>query len=53
MIKIIQGNCLDKLKELPAESVDTCITSPPYFNLRDYQQTWTIRFRRYLSRIHR
>ena len=38
MIKIIQGNCLDKLKELPAESVDTCITSPPYFNLRDYQQ---------------
>ena len=38
MIKIIQGNCLDKLKELPAESVDTCITSPPYYNLRDYQQ---------------
>lgn len=38
MIKIIQGNSLDKLKELPAESVDTCITSPPYYNLRDYQQ---------------
>lgn len=38
MIKILQGNCLDKLKELPAESVDTCITSPPYYNLRDYQQ---------------
>ena len=33
---IIQGNVLDKLKELPSDSVDMCITSPPYWNLRDY-----------------
>jgi len=36
-IKILQGNCLDKLKELPEKFINTCITSPPYFNLRDYQ----------------
>jgi len=30
------GNCLDILPTLPAESVQTCITSPPYFGLRDY-----------------
>ena len=36
MIKILQGNCLDKLKELPDESINTCITSPPYWGLRDY-----------------
>jgi len=36
MIKILQGNCLDKLKELPDQSVNTCITSPPYWGLRDY-----------------
>ena len=36
MIKIIQGNCLDKLKELPDQSINTCITSPPYWGLRDY-----------------
>ncbi len=36
MIKIIQGNCLEKLKELPEQSVNTCITSPPYWGLRDY-----------------
>jgi DNA modification methylase len=30
------GDVLDKLREMPAESVHCCITSPPYFGLRDY-----------------
>lgn len=30
------GNCLDTLRELPDESVDCCVTSPPYWGLRDY-----------------
>jgi DNA modification methylase len=34
--KILQGNALDKLKELPAESINCCVTSPPYWALRDY-----------------
>jgi len=34
---IYQGDCLEVLKTLPGESVDCCVTSPPYFNLRDYQ----------------
>lgn len=29
-------DCLDGLKQLPDESVDCCVTSPPYFGLRDY-----------------
>jgi DNA modification methylase len=33
---IIQGDCITKLKELPDESVNCCITSPPYWGLRDY-----------------
>jgi len=33
---IIQGDALTRLKELPSESADCCITSPPYFGLRDY-----------------
>ena len=33
---IIQGDALARLKELSSESVDCCITSPPYFGLRDY-----------------
>ena len=37
MIKILQGNCLEVLKDLPEQSVNTCITSPPYWGLRDYQ----------------
>lgn len=30
------GDCIEVLKTLPAGSVQTCITSPPYFGLRDY-----------------
>ncbi len=29
-------DCLAGLKQLPDNSVDCCVTSPPYFNLRDY-----------------
>lgn len=34
--KIIQGDCLEVLKNFPDESVDMVITSPPYDNLRNY-----------------
>lgn len=37
MIRLIQGDALERLRELPAESVQCCITSPPYFRLRDYE----------------
>lgn len=33
---IINGDALLELKKLPSESVDMVITSPPYWNLRDY-----------------
>jgi DNA modification methylase len=34
--KIIQGDALEVLKQMPDEVVDTIITSPPYWSLRDY-----------------
>ena len=34
--KIIQGDALAVLQTLQDESVDCVITSPPYWNLRDY-----------------
>ena len=33
---IINENCLTGLKNLPDCSIDCCVTSPPYFGLRDY-----------------
>ena len=35
-IKILAGDCLKILKTLPDESVNCCVTSPPYWGLRDY-----------------
>jgi site-specific DNA-methyltransferase (adenine-specific) len=34
--KIITGDCLTMLKEMESKSVQCCITSPPYWGLRDY-----------------
>jgi len=30
------GDALEVLRGMPAESVQCCVTSPPYYNLRDY-----------------
>jgi DNA modification methylase len=35
-IQIIEGDCRDMLATLPVQSVHCCVTSPPYFGLRDY-----------------
>jgi DNA modification methylase len=34
--QIINGDVLDVLRTLPDESVHCCVTSPPYWGLRDY-----------------
>ena len=34
--KIYLGDCVNVLKAFPDESIDCCVTSPPYFGLRDY-----------------
>ena len=36
MSKIIRGDSLSVLKTLPAESINCCVTSPPYWALRSY-----------------
>lgn len=36
MTIILQGDCLDVLGNIPDNSVHCCVTSPPYYNLRDY-----------------
>lgn len=35
-IKLILGDCLEQIKTLPSDSVHACISSPPYFQQRDY-----------------
>jgi DNA modification methylase len=34
---ILRGHALQRLRELPDSSVHACITSPPYYGLRDYK----------------
>lgn len=35
-VRILQGDCRELLRTLQPDSVHCCITSPPYFGLRDY-----------------
>jgi len=36
LLTILQGDALEKLSQLEAGSAQCCVTSPPYFGLRDY-----------------
>lgn len=36
MSKILYGDALERLKTIPDNSVNMCVTSPPYYGLRDY-----------------
>ena len=36
VVRFYQGDVRDVLRDLPTESVQTCVTSPPYWGLRDY-----------------
>lgn len=34
--RVLVGDCIARMKDLPDQSVQMCVTSPPYFGLRDY-----------------
>ncbi len=36
MLTVLAGDALEQLRTLPDESVQCCVTSPPYWGLRDY-----------------
>ena len=42
MWEIKQGDAIEVLKTMPEQSVHCCVTSPPYFGLRDYGVEWQI-----------
>ena len=35
-VRIINADCREALRAMPDASVNCCVTSPPYFGLRDY-----------------
>jgi len=37
-VRILVGDCRDVLRTLPDASVQCCVTSPPYFGLRSYDE---------------
>ena len=36
-IRIATGDALTVLRQIPSESVHSCVTSPPYWRVRDYE----------------
>jgi DNA modification methylase len=35
-VRVLEGDCIASMRALPAETFQTCVTSPPYYGLRDY-----------------
>lgn len=48
-IQILCGDALEQLRTLPDESVNCCVTSPPYWGLRDYNVAGQIGLEKTLS----
>lgn len=52
---IYQGDALEVLKTLESESIDCCVTSPPYWALRDYKVNGQLglesTYQEYLSKL--
>ncbi|NWB20135.1 MULTISPECIES: site-specific DNA-methyltransferase [unclassified Pseudomonas] len=34
--RVLIGDCIESMRTLPGKSVQMCVTSPPYYGLRDY-----------------
>jgi DNA modification methylase len=45
MIQLLHGDCLELMKQLPDQSIDMVITSPPYDDLRTYEDTSSFSFK--------
>ena len=35
-VEVLIGDCRESMRNMPEKSIHTCVTSPPYFGLRDY-----------------
>src|SRR3990167_2549835 len=49
--KITQANCVEFMEEIENNTIDLVVTSPPYYNLREYSQ-WNS-YESYLDDIDR
>lgn len=49
--KIIQGDCIKVMRNIPNESIDLIITSPPYYNAIDYKTHVESPYKNYRSRF--
>jgi len=38
-VRILTGDSRELLRDLPTESIQCCVTSPPYWGLRDYDHS--------------
>ncbi len=41
-LEVLIGDCIASMESMPEKSVHTCVTSPPYFGLRDYDHAGQI-----------
>lgn len=44
---ITLGDCVELMKEIPDDFIDLTVTSPPYDNLRDYNNEMTWNFEKF------
>lgn len=43
-VKLLHGDCIDRLRKLPTDSIDLILTSPPYYGVADYVKSQRLTF---------
>lgn len=53
MIDLIQGDCLEKMKEIPDKSIDCILTDPPYLYLKNQKLDKPFNEEKYFNEVNR
>lgn len=52
-MKLLQGDCTELIQQIPDNSIDLCVTSPPYDDLRTYNKPPNLDWHKLLRELYR
>lgn len=50
---LLQGDCVERLRQIDDESIDLTVTSPPYDDLRNYKEGYSFDFENVAKELFR
>lgn len=51
--QVLNGDCIELIKQMPDDSIDLIVFSPPYDSIRDYKKNWSFDYLKLGKELHR